>query len=205
MHEPGSSPVALNASGRAGSGADPDALAAEGHAVMPLRHDVRTVTVPGCVDGWVALHGRYGRLPLSDVLAPAIALAEDGFPASPLLVGSLATIDERARGRLDELARQATRPGASVRRPGAGRALRAVAGGGRSAFYEGEFGEGLLAVGGGYFTADDLARGQADWVDALALDAWGHRLWTVPPNSQGYLALAGAWIAEGLDLPGRSR
>ena len=56
VHEPGSPPVALNASGRAGSGADAGALTAEGHAEMPLRHDIRTVTVPGCVDGWVALH-----------------------------------------------------------------------------------------------------------------------------------------------------
>jgi len=201
VHEPGSRPIALNASGRAGSGADADALMAGGHAGMPLRHDIRTVTVPGCVDGWVALHGRYGRLSLSDVLAPALALAEEGFPASPLLVGSLATLDEPARVRLDDLARQATRPGALVRRRGAARALRAISDGGRRAFYEGEFGEGLLAVGSGYFTADDLARTQADWVEALALDAWGHRLWTVPPNSQGYLALAGAWIAQGLPLP----
>ncbi len=135
------------------------------------------------------------------MLAPAIALAEDGFPASPLLVGSLATIDEPARVRLEELARQATRPGAPVRRPGAARTLRAIGEGGRGAFYEGEFGDGLLAVGGGHFTADDLARSQADWVEALGLDAWGHRLWTVPPSSQGYLALAGAWIAQGLPLP----
>ena len=52
---------ALNATGRAGSGADPDALRAAGHSAMPMRHDVRTVTVPGCVDGWMALHRRFGR------------------------------------------------------------------------------------------------------------------------------------------------
>jgi gamma-glutamyltranspeptidase/glutathione hydrolase len=201
VQEPGKAPVALNASGRAGSGADPDALLAEGHAGMPLRHDVRTVTVPGCVDGWIALHQRYGRLPLAEVLAPAGELAQDGFPASPLLVGSLATLDEPARARLHELVRQASRPGVTIRRPGAARALLAIARGGRAGFYEGEFGEGLLGVGGGYFTPEDLARNQADWVEPLALDAWGHRLWTVPPPSQSYLALAGAWIAEGLDLP----
>jgi gamma-glutamyltranspeptidase/glutathione hydrolase len=201
VHQPLTEPVALNASGRAGSGADPDALLAEGHAAMPPRHDVRAVTVPGCVDGWIALHERYGRLPLAEALAPAFVLAEGGFPASPLLVGSLSTLDAPARARLEELARQATRAGARVRRPGAARTLQAIAARGRAAFYEGEFGEGLLTVGDGYFTADDLACSQADWVEPLALDAWGHRLWTVPPSSQGYLALAGAWIAAGLDLP----
>jgi hypothetical protein len=60
---------------------------------MPFRHDIRTVTVPGCVDGWVALHERFGTLPLATLLGPAIALAEDGFPASPLLVASAAMVD----------------------------------------------------------------------------------------------------------------
>src|SRR5690349_5995563 len=70
---------ALNASGRAGAGSDAVALRAEGHREMPFRFDIRTVTVPGCVDGWCALHARFGRLPLADVLAPAIRLAEGGF------------------------------------------------------------------------------------------------------------------------------
>src|ERR1700750_2111345 len=66
---------ALNASGRAGSGSNAAALRDEGHTEMPFRHDIRTVTVPGCVDGWCALHARFGRLPLGDVLEPAIRLA----------------------------------------------------------------------------------------------------------------------------------
>src|SRR3954451_5719182 len=64
-------PAALNASGRSGSGADPDRLRADGPAVMPPFGDVRAVPVPGCVDGWLALHDRFGRLPLADVLEPA--------------------------------------------------------------------------------------------------------------------------------------
>ncbi|MFP5488512.1 MAG: gamma-glutamyltransferase, partial [Acidimicrobiia bacterium] len=67
--------VALNSSGRAGSGADAGALRAEGRTDMPFRHDVRTVTVPGCIDGWVALHERFGSLTLGEILAPAIDLA----------------------------------------------------------------------------------------------------------------------------------
>nr|MBA3655592.1 gamma-glutamyltransferase [Actinomycetota bacterium] len=68
-------------------------------------------------------------------------------------------------------------------------------------FYEGEFGAGLLALGDGEYTPDDLARRQADWVTPVRAEAWDRVLWTAPPNSQGYLTAAGAWIAAGLDLP----
>lgn len=191
----------LNSSGRAGSGASAAALRAEGFGEMPFRHDIRTVTIPGCVDGWVALHQRFGSRPLGELLATAIGLAEDGFPASPLLVASLARLDERGRASLRELADQAHRPGARVRRPGVAAALRAIAGGGREAFYGGAFGEGLLQLGSGWFTEADLATGQADWVAPLRAEAWGVDLWTVPPNSQGYLTLAAAVLADNLDLP----
>ena len=76
---PGGDLVGLNASGRAGSGADAAALRAEGFTAMPFRGDVRSVTIPGCVDGWTALHERFGLLDL-DVVAPAIRLAADGVP-----------------------------------------------------------------------------------------------------------------------------
>src|SRR6478735_11793823 len=70
VHDGPGPPAVLNASGRAGSGADPDRLRAEGFTSMPFKDDIRSVTVPGCVDGWLALHERAGRLPLADVLAP---------------------------------------------------------------------------------------------------------------------------------------
>lgn len=193
-------PAALNASGRAGSGADPDRLRAEGHDAVPLNGHIAATPVPGCVDGWLALHDRFGRLPLADVLEPARSYAADGFPAAPILVAAVALVanlpdaaDYAAGGRLEV--------GAMVRRPGVARALEAVVRRGRAGFYEGEFGEGLLRLGGGEFNEDDLRRSQADWVEPIAADAFGRRLWTIPPNSQGYLTLSGAWIASGLDLP----
>ncbi len=191
----------LNASGRAGSGASAAALRAEGHTVMPFRHDIRTVTVPGCVDGWVALHERFGTLPLATLLGPAIALADDGFPASPLLVASAAMVDPVARESLFELTSQARRPGQRITRPGVGRALRAIAEGGRDAFYRGEFGAGLQQLGAGWFSDDDLAATGAEWVAPLRATAFGVDLWTVPPNSQGYLTLGGALVADTLSLP----
>ena len=77
--------------------------------------------------------------------------------ASALLVGSLARLDDAGRVELDELASQATRPGAVVRRPGVALALSAIGEGGRVAFYDGPFGQGLIDLGGGVFSPDDLA------------------------------------------------
>ncbi|MGH9270874.1 MAG: gamma-glutamyltransferase family protein [Ilumatobacteraceae bacterium] len=192
---------ALNATGRAGSGADPDAVRAAGHSTMPMRHDVRSVTVPGCVDGWMALHHRFGVLALAEVFGPAIRLAATGFPASPLLVGSLLLADDAARRNLAELAVQASHPGAPVTRPGVALALQAIVTGGRRAFYEGAFGEGLLELGAGEFTVDDLARVHADWVEPLTTTAFGVQLTTIGPNSQGYLALGAARLAAEVGVP----
>lgn len=199
VHRPGLPPQVLTAAGRAGSGADPDALRAGGATRMPADLDVRSTTVPGCVDGWLALHARFGRLGLDEVLADAIRLARDGFAISPFVAGSLrkrpdAPID--AAGPVTAL-----RGGETVRRPGAARTLAALAEHGRAGVFGGELGRGLLALGAGEFTEADLAVDQAEWTVPVSLDVWGHRLWTPAPPSSGYLALSAAWIAEraGLD------
>lgn len=194
----GAPPVALNASGRAGSGADPAALRARGLTEMP-DGEVAVVTVPGCVDGWLALHERFGRLALAEVLEAARRYAEDGFPASPELAGAVETVAHLADAA-DYCVPGGVATGTMIRRPGVARAIAAVATGGRSAFYGGEFGEQLLRLGGGEFSPADLARSQAEWVDAISIEAWGYRLWTAPPNSQGYLTLSAAWIADTFDL-----
>lgn len=197
-------PAVLNASGRAGSGADAERLRAEGLGRIPRRGHIAAVPVPGCVDGWLALHRRFGRLPITDVLAPARALATDGFAVSATLasaarglfsVGDPATADFTG-------GRTALAPGDVVRRPGVARALDAIGRDGRRGFYEGEFGEGLVELGAGEFAEDDLRHDLAGWVDGLSLDVFGRRVWTTPPNSQGYLTLASAWIAERQALPG---
>lgn len=196
VSEPGRDPVVLNASGRAGNGASAQQLRDEDHTVIPFRDDIRAVTVPGCVDGWVALHARVGRLPLAEVLAPAAGYARDGFAPSYTarrtreFMGSLPGGDDYAAA------------GELVRRPRVAAALDAIAADGRDAFYLGAFGEGLLALGRGLYGVDDLAAPQAEWVAPVVTDAFGHRVWGAPPNSQAYLALAAAWIADGLDLPG---
>jgi gamma-glutamyltranspeptidase/glutathione hydrolase len=191
----------LDASGRAGSGADPDRLWSEGVTRMPFQDDVRSVPVPGCVDGWLALHERFGRVDLADVLAPATSYARDGFPAGPMLA-SMVPLVVAAEGS-EDLRPADRRPGAWIRRPGLARTFDAIVASGRDGFYGGEFGEGLVALGRGEYTESDLQRPLADWVTPLGRRVWGADVWTIPPASQGYLTLAGALIAEGLDLPER--
>ena len=198
---PGGELVGLNASGRAGSGADAAALRDEGFVVMPFRGDLRSVTIPGCVDGWIALHERFGMLDLDVVLTPAIRLAAGGFPAGPLLALVVTFLDEAGRRELHELADQAVRPGAVVRRPGVALSLQSIARGGRAAFYGGAFGEGLVHRGAGLFTEADLDQCQADWVDVLSTDVFDVELCSLPPNSQGYLTLGMTRLAADTGLP----
>jgi gamma-glutamyltranspeptidase/glutathione hydrolase len=194
---------ALNAAGRAGSGANPDQLRSEGCTEMPFKLDVRSVTVPGCVDGWVTLHERFGSLPLDVILAPAIRLASGGFPASPLLAGVGDRLDPRSRANLTELFDQATSPGSLVRRPGVALALAGIAAAGRDTFYRGAFGDGLIEVGDGLFTEADLGTSQAEWVTPLTTSVFGVDLHTVGPSTQGYLTLGSARLIDQLQAAGK--
>ena len=196
---PDGPPEALLSIGRAGAGSDPGRMRRDGMTIMPVRGDIRSVQVPGAVDGWLALHARYGRLALDDVLAPAIELAREGFPASIML--ALASHLVHALPGAGELCPDGPLAiGQTVRLPGIARTLQAVARHGREGFYQGEFGRGLLELGGGHFAPADFATSAASWCPPLRAGAWGHELWTVPPPSQGYLTLAGAAVAEAAGL-----
>ncbi len=209
VHQPGQPPVALCAAGRAGSGADPILLRAEGRDRMPRWGDIRSATVPGCVDGWVELHRRYGRLSLAQVFEPAMTYAATGFPASAELAWAATAVldlpgaDDYRDPAMANGGRLAA--GSLIRRPGVAAALEVVGTAGRSAFYLGDFGAALVELGNGYFTRGDLARSQAEWVAPLRTRAWGHDIWAPPPPSQGYLTLAGAWVADRLGVPAAGR
>ena len=197
VHDGSGPPVALNAAGFAGSGADAARLRVQGLDRIPLRGHIASVTVPGAVDGWLALHGRYGRLPLTEVLAEAVRMASDGFAASPHLADRAPEV-AAVEGNTDISAD--LQPGEIVRRPGTARALEAIAAQGRNGFYGGEFGQALLELGAGEYSPADLDTPIARWVEPVRATAFGCELWTVPPPSQGYLTLASAWIADHLDF-----
>ena len=202
IHVPGEPiPEALNSSGRAGSGSRAADLRNAGHLEVPLRSPW-SVTVPGCVDGWEALHERHGRLPLSQVLAPAVALARNGFAASLELSSSLHRIRPLI-GTQPSAAPlypggQVPEPGDVIVRPALAQTLEAIGTVGREAFYGGLPGTGITDATDGMITAADLERRQAEWIEPLGMEVFGLTGWTIPPNSQGYLTLAAAHLYERL-------
>lgn len=197
--------VALNASGRAGSGASrlADELRRSNVGEIPQRHPA-AVSIPGCVDGWLALHGRFGRLDLGRVLGPAIRLGREGFPASQelsLAFGRRETeLRREASGRDMYPGGRIPRPGDRIRRADLAATLEAIAGSGRAAVYEGVVGKMLCEAVEGSITPDDLTLDQAEWVEPLSVDVLGHTVWTVPPNSQGYIALLTLAVLERMGI-----
>lgn len=192
-------PAALNASGRAGSGVRPaaepiDLTAAE------------AVTVPGCADGWGAMASGFGTQAMSDLLAPAITLAEDGFEVSAELAGALGRVQPllRTSPAADALYPDGRPPvaGDTLRRPELAATLQALADGGRDAFFD-HIGPALTDAVDGLITGDDLARPQADWIEPISTTIGGHVAWTVPPNSQGYVALAALGAAQRVGMEKR--
>ena len=208
VHRPGmDSPACLNSSGRAGSGADAEALREAGHTTMPL-DGALTVTVPGCVDGWYALSERYGSLSLAEVLRPAMRLAESGFPASRELseawtvhATQLLTQPSSPPMFPDGRPPRARRIGRRIGRPFLAESLQSVAAG-RDAFYLDRVGSAIPEATGNLITAEDLSRCQARWVTPLRAELFGGTAWTTPPNSQGYLTLATLAMFEQLGTTG---
>ena len=205
VHQPGMErPDVLNSSGRAGAGADPETLRARGHRIMP-QFDPQTITVPGCVDGWEALIARYGSQDLQAVLAPAIRVASEGFPASSELVGTLTHRQELARQTAARVLYPYGNPpavGEMLRRPDLVATLETIASTGRHGFYLGRAGEGIIEATAGVITRADLERVQSEWTEPLGTEAFGLTGWVVPPNSQGYLTTGSAAVFERLGPPG---
>ncbi len=202
--------TALNGSGRAPAGLTLERLQHEGFgAELPPYHP-HTVTVPGACAGWCDLAERYGRLPLSRLLAPAIRLAEEGFPVAPITAyfwqrGAERQLTGAPGGRELTLDGRAPRAGEIFRNPGLARTFRTVAEGGKAAYYQGAIAKAIAAAvraAGGCMTVDDLAAHTSTWDEPISTTYRGLRVWECPPNGQGLAALLALNVLEGFDLAG---
>lgn len=198
--------TALNASGRAPGGATAECFRRRGMERIPER-GVLACTVPGAVDGWLALAERHGTMPRQRLIAPAIELAEEGFGVSDRFAEDVAT-HRKVLAKQPEAAAlflPGGRPlgrGERLRQPGLARVLRAVAEGGRDAFYRGPVAKAIAAFcqqKGGLLTEADFAAHVSDWVEPIESTYRGCRILEFPPNTQGMALLLALNILEGFD------
>jgi len=199
--------VGLDASGRSGSKTSAEELRAAGEGRVPYRGP-RSITVPGALSGWNALVSRYGTMSLAEVLEPAIRIAEEGFPVSPIIAQDWQnTVDVL---RQDEGAAvtflidgEAPRAGQWFRNPDLARTFRRIAEGGPRMLYGGPLGTEIVEAldrMGGWLTLDDLAKHEVRWVEPMSVDYKGHTLWELPPAGQGVAALEMLKMLEGFDV-----
>lgn len=199
--------VGLDASGKSGSNIDLEALFAEDDPSVP-GSGPRSVTVPGALSGWSTLVETYGTMTLAEVLAPAIRIAEEGFPVTPIIAQDWAgTVNGLRR---DEGAAatylidgEAPKPGDWHRNPDLARTFQRVADGGPGVFYGGDLGREIvdgLAELGGTLTLEDLANHEPRWVEPMSVDYKGYTLWELPPAGQGIAALQMLKMLEGYDF-----
>ncbi len=200
---------ALNGSGRAPAALTLERLKKEGFHELPPFH-AYTVTVPGACAGWCDLVQKHGTMGMADLLAPAIRLAEEGFPVSLLTSYFWGRAAERQlktspNGRELTLDGRAPRAGEIFKNPGLARTFKKVAEAGKQGFYQGEIAEAIANVirqAGGCMTADDLAAHASTWEAPISVTYRGQRVYECPPNGQGLTALIALNLLEGFDLAG---
>lgn len=201
---------ALNGSGRSGTHATSDWFTTQGYTSIPIRGPLAAVTVPGAVDSWCQAHERFGILPLSRVLAPAITYARDGYAVCH---GQASCLDQVADVlRPYPSSREALLPGERpprfgdvVHSPHLAETLESIARHGRDGFYTGALARkivGSLQEAGGLLTEEDFAAHSADWLRPLSTTYRGFTCYQHPPNSQGLVHLMMLNILEGFDVSG---
>ena len=213
----------LNASGRAPAGQTLEQLSkANNHRPELPAHSWRSVTTPGAVDGWFALHGRFGKLPMKDILAGAIGYAEEGFPMTEYiakaLAANVASFEKSFKaGDLEEIANMrrvyvpnghVPKEGEIFKNPDLARTYRAIVAGGRDAFYAGPLTDAMEAYFrkiGAPHRKSDFQRQHSEWVEPISINYRGYDVWELPPNSQGVAALEMMNILERFDLAAMGR
>lgn len=202
----------LNASGRSPLGMSYDDLMSElkerdlnsipAYGVLPI-------SVPGVVDGWFEMHGKFGKTEMSEILAPTIQYAEEGFPVSELIafyweIGARIHNDRPGAFREEmTIDGRAPEKGEIMKRPALANTLRLLAEEGRDAFYEGEIAEKtdrFMRENGGYLRKRDFEEHTSTWVEPVSVNYRGYDVYELPPNGQGIAALQMLNILEAYDL-----
>ena len=166
------------------------------------------VSVPGCVDGWYEMHDMLGKLPMKDILQPAINYAREGFPVTEVIAYYL----QKGAELLKEYPNikdiympggKAPSKGQIFRNPNLASTLEKIVKGGRNEFYRGTIArtiDAFMKQNGGFLTYDDLARHHSEWVEPISTSYRGNDVWELPPNGQGIAALEILNILEGYDV-----
>ena len=188
--------LGLNSSGWSPAAMNVEVLARKNIEAMP-RRGIYTVTVPGVVAGWDALSSEHGKLPLSEILKPAIYYAENGFPVSEVIAGGWKRSEEMLSSHPNSKATflvdgEAPGAGEIFRNPDLAASLKRIAESGRDGYYKGATAEAILAISeeeGGVFTAADLIEFEPEWVEPIKTSYRGWNVYEIGPNTQGIAAL----------------
>jgi len=203
----------LNASGRSPRGMSLADLQGRRLQQIPANGPLG-VSVPGCVDGWFALHQRFGSTPMASLLAPTIAYARDGLPVAPdvaddsnlRLSQRLPATPPGSFANLRALYMPGghfPRKGEIFKNPDLANSLEQIARGGRDAYYKGPIAAAIVAhikAQGGFLSVEDFASHTSDWVTPVSTMYRGYRVWELPPNTQGSAVLQMLNVLEGVDL-----
>ena len=197
----------LNASGRAPKAMTLEYFQKNGIEKIPAFGPL-PVSVPGAVDGWFELHDRYGRLPMTEILAPAIAYAKNGFPVSEVIALYL-KLSQRRIGEYPGFAEtfmpngRVPEKGEMFRNPRLAKTYEAIARNGRDEFYKGDIArkiDAYMAEQGGLLAYEDMAAHTSEWVTPVSTNYRGWEVYELPPNGQGIAALQILNILEGFDI-----
>ena len=197
----------LNASGRSPKSLTLEWFREQGHESIPS-HGPLPVSVPGTVDGWFELHGRFGKLAMKDVLAPAVAYARNGHPVHK----TIQHYWDRSVERLSEypgFAEQMTIDGRAPqvgelwKNPNLANTLERIGNEGRDVFYKGDIARTIgeyMQANGGFLSYEDMAAHKSEWVEPQSTNYRGYDVWELPPNGQGIAALQILNILEQHDV-----
>lgn len=202
----------LNASGKAPMAISAEKVRELGHTEMPQRGWI-PVMVPGAPSAWAELSRTFGRLPLTEVLKPAISYAREGYPATPLTAYSWQKAykqfkeilkDDCHRGWFETFAPEGNvpNPGSMVQLKDHANTLEKIAETNAEAFYRGELAEKIDAFSretGGFIRKEDLNAYWCEWVDPIHVNYKGYDVWEIPPNGDGIIALMALNILKGFD------